>query len=154
MKKINDYAFYDAGIKQLTLPEIVSFVGTEVFAGTDIETISIPKNFTLGKAMFEECWELRSVNLKGSGITIPEKCFCDCTNLTEIDITRAVLIKDESFHGCQNLSVNTIPADTFVAVSAFEETGVTDVVIEDVSKINNKVFADCKSLKKTDNQCC
>lgn len=148
MKKINDYAFYDAGIKQLTLPEIVSFVGTEVFAGTDIETIGIPENFTLGKAMFEKCWELRSVNLKGSGITIPEKCFCDCTNLTEIDITRAVLIKDESFRGCQNLSVNTIPADTFVAVSAFEETGVTDVVIEDVSKINNKVFADCKSLKK------
>lgn len=148
MKEISDYAFYDAGIKQLTLPEIVSFVGTEVFAGTDIETIDIPENFTLGKAMFEKCWELRSVNLKGSGITIPEKCFCNCTNLTEIDITRAVLIKDEAFRGCQNLSVNTIPADTFVAVSAFEETGVTDVVIEDVSKINNRVFADCKSLKK------
>ena len=148
MKKINDYAFYDAGIKQLTLPEIVSFVGTEVFAGTDIETIGIPENFTLGKAMFEKCWKLRSVNLKGSGITIPEKCFCDCTNLTEIDITRAVLIKDSAFLKCHSLSVSTIPAHTYVEACAFSETGVTDVVIEDVSKINNKVFADCKSLKK------
>lgn len=37
MKEISDYAFYEAGIKQLILPENVNFVGTEVFAGTDIE---------------------------------------------------------------------------------------------------------------------
>lgn len=61
---------------------------------------------------------------------------------------KTALIKDEAFCGCQNLSVSTIPADTFVAASAFEETGVTDVVIEDISKIDNRVFADCKSLKK------
>lgn len=148
MKKISDYAFYDAGIKQLTLPKSVSFVGTEVFAGTDIETIDIPKNFTLNSAMFEKCQKLHSINLLGSHITIPERCFCDCINLTEIDITKTAFIKDEAFRGCQNLSVSTIPADTLVSVSAFEETGITDVVIEDISKINNRVFADCKSLKK------
>lgn len=148
MKKIRDYAFYDAGIKQLILPENVNFVGTEVFAGTDIETIDIPENFTLNSAMFEKCQKLHSINLLGSHITIPRRCFCDCTNLTEIDITKTVLIKDEAFRGCQNLSVSTIPADTFVAVSAFEESGVTDVIIEDISKVCNRVFADCKSLKK------
>lgn len=148
MKKISDYAFYDAGIKQLILPKSVSFVGTEVFAGTDIETIDIPKNFTLNSAMFEKCQKLHSINLLGSHITIPERCFCDCINLTEIDITKTAFIKDEAFRGCQNLSVSTIPADTLVSASAFEETGVTDVVIEDISKINNRVFADCKSLKK------
>lgn len=148
MKKISDYAFYYAGIKQLTLPKSVSFVGTEVFAGTDIETIDIPENFTLNSAMFEKCQKLHSINLLGSHITIPERCFCDCINLTEIDITKTAFIKDEAFRGCQNLSVSTIPADTLVSASAFEETGVTDVVIEDISKINNRVFADCKSLKK------
>lgn len=148
MKGISDYAFYDAGIKQLILPENVNFVGTEVFAGTDIETIDIPENFTLNSAMFEKCQKLHSINLLGSHITIPRRCFCDCTNLTEIDITKTVLIKDEAFRGCQNLSVSTIPADTFVAVSAFEESGVTDVTIEDISKVCNRVFANCKSLKK------
>lgn len=148
MKKISDYAFYYAGIKQLTLPKSVSFVGTEVFAGTDIETIDIPENFTLNSAMFEKCQKLHSINLLGSHITIPERCICDCINLTEIDITKTAFIKDEAFRGCQNLSVSTIPADTLVSASAFEETGVTDVVIEDISKINNRVFADCKSLKK------
>lgn len=98
--------------------------------------------------MFEKCWELRSVNLLGSGITIPERCFSNCTNLTEIDITRAALIKDEAFCRCQNLSVRTIPANTLVSVSAFSESGVTDVVIEDISKVCNRVFTDCKSLKK------
>lgn len=149
MKKISDYAFYDAGIKHLTLPEKVSLgTGGEVFAGTDIETIDIPEDFTLTPTMFERCQKLRSVNLLGNHITIPERCFGDCINLTEIDITKAALIKDEAFRRCQNLSVSTIPADTFVAVSAFEESGATDVVIEDISKVCNRVFADCKSLKK------
>lgn len=148
MKKISDYAFYEAGIKQLILPENVNFVGTEVFAGTNIETTDIPENFTLNSAMFEKCQKLHSINLLGSHITIPERCFCNCINLTEIDITKTALIKDEAFRGCQNLSVSTIPADTLVAVSAFEESGATDVIIEDISKVCNRVFADCKSLKK------
>lgn len=149
MKKISSYAFYNAGIKHLTLPEKVSLgTGGEVFAGTDIETIDIPEDFMLSPTMFAGCQKLRSVNLLGNHITIPERCFGDCINLTEIDITKTALIKDEAFRGCQNLSVSTIPADTFVAVSAFEETGVTDVIIEDISKVCNRVFADCKSLKK------
>lgn len=148
MKEISDYAFYEAGIKQLILPENVNFVGTEVFAGTDIETTDIPENFTLNSAMFEKCQKLHSINLLDSHITIPERCFCNCINLTEIDITKTALIKDEAFRGCQNLSVSTIPADTLVAVSAFEESGATDVIIEDISKVCNRVFADCKSLKK------
>lgn len=148
MKEISDYAFYETGIKQLILPENVNFVGTEVFAGTNIETTDIPENFTLNSAMFEKCQKLHSINLLGSHITIPERCFCNCINLTEIDITKTALIKDEAFRGCQNLSVNTIPADTLVSVSAFEETGVTDVIIEDISKVCNRVFADCNSLKK------
>lgn len=148
MKEISDYAFYEAGIKQLILPENVNFVGTEVFAGTNIETTDIPENFTFNSAMFEKCQKLHSINLLGSHITIPERCFCNCINLTEIDITKTTLIKDEAFRGCQNLSVSTIPADTLVAVSAFEESGATDVIIEDISKVCNRVFADCKSLKK------
>lgn len=149
MKEINNHAFYTAGVKHLTLPEKVSLgTGVEVFAGIDIETIDIPKDFPFSPAMFAGCQRLRSVNLLGSHITIPERCFRDCINLTEIDITKTALIKDEAFRGCQNLSVNTIPADTLVSVSAFEKSGVTDVVIEDISKINNRVFADCKSLKK------
>lgn len=148
MKEINNYAFYAAGVKHLTLPERVSSVGIKVFAKTDIETTDIPESFTLGSEMFTECQKLHSINLLGSHITIPERCFGNCTNLTEIDITKTALIKDEAFRGCQNLSVSTIPADTLVAVSAFEESGVTDVTIEDISKISNRVFADCKSLEK------
>lgn len=148
MKEINNYAFYAAGVKHLTLPERVSSVGIKVFAKTDIETTDIPESFTLGSEMFTECQKLHSINLLGSHITIPERCFGNCTNLTEIDITKTALIKDEAFRGCQNLSVSTIPADTLVAVSAFEESGATDVTIEDISKVCNRVFANCKSLKK------
>lgn len=148
MKEISNFAFYGAGIKCLTLPEKVSSAGVEIFAEIDIETIDIPKDFMLSPTMFARCQKLHSINLLGSHITIPEGCFGDCINLIEIDISKAALIKDEAFYGCQNLSVNTIPADTLVSVSAFEKSGVTDVIIEDISKISNRVFADCKSLKK------
>lgn len=148
MKEISNFAFYGAGIKCLTLPEKVSSAGVEIFAEIDIETIDIPKDFMLSPTMFARCQKLHSINLLGSHITIPEGCFGDCINLTEIDITKTAFIKNEAFCGCQNLSVSTIPADTLVSASAFEETGVTDVVIEDISKIDNRVFADCKSLKK------
>lgn len=148
MKEISNFAFYGAGIKCLTLPEKVSSAGVEIFAEIDIETIDIPKDFMLSPTMFARCQKLHSINLLGSHITIPEGCFGDCINLTEIDITKTTFIKNEAFCGCQNLSVSTIPADTLVSASAFEETGVTDVVIEDISKIDNRVFADCKSLKK------
>lgn len=148
MKEISNFAFYGAGIKCLTLPEKVSSAGVEIFAEIDIETIDIPKDFMLSPTMFARCQKLHSINLLGSHITIPEGCFGDCINLTEIDITKTAFIKNEAFCGCQNLSVSTIPADTLVSASAFEETGVTDVVIEDISKIDNRVFANCKSLKK------
>lgn len=149
MKELNSCAFFKAGIKHLTLPEKVSLeTGVEIFPGIDIETIDIPENFTLTPTMFAGCQRLRSINLLGSRVTIPERCFRDCINLTEIDIAKTALIRDEAFCGCQNLSVSTIPADTLVAASAFEETGVTDVIIEDISKVCNRVFANCKSLTK------
>lgn len=42
----------------------------------------------------------------------------------------------------------TIPAHTYVGVCAFSETDVTDVIIEDISKISERAFAECKPLKK------
>lgn len=150
LTKIGDYAFHNAGIEQLTLPDPknVLSIGANVFGAIKIKSINIPKNFKLSKAMFSTCQQLRSVNFESNWVLIPERCFCNCINLTEIDITKTAFIKNEAFCGCQNLSVSTIPADTLVSASAFEETGVTDVVIEDISKIDNRVFADCKSLKK------
>lgn len=98
--------------------------------------------------MFFICQNLRAVNFEADQVTIPEKCFYHCTSLAEIDINKALSIKDSAFLKCYNLSVSTIPAHTYAEAYAFSQTGVTDVTIEDISKISKGAFAECNSLKK------
>lgn len=147
--KIGDCAFYNAGIEQLTLPDPknVLSIGANVFGAIKIKSINIPKNFKLSKAMFSTCQQLRSVNFESNWVLIPERCFYYCTNLEEIDISKALFIKDSAFLECHSLSVNVIPAHTYVSACAFMKTGVEDVTIEDISKIGEKAFSDCKRLK-------
>mgnify|MGYP000072543263 CR=1 FL=1 len=150
LTKIGDYAFYNAGIKQLTLPDPknVLSTGISVFGAIKIKSINIPKNFKLSKAMFSTCQQLRSVNFESNWVLIPERCFYYCTNLEEIDISKALFIKDSAFLECHSLSVNVIPAHTYVSACAFMKTGVEDVTIEDISEVEEKAFSDCKALKK------
>lgn len=148
LAEIGDYAFHCAGIKQLVLSKRAASTGINVFSSIKIESINIPENFSLDIAMFAGCANLHTVNFEADQITVPERCFCGCTNLTEIDINKALFIEDSAFLKCHSLSVNTIPAHTYVGVCAFSETGVTDVIIEDISKISERAFAECKPLKK------
>lgn len=150
LTKIGDYAFYNAGIKQLTLPDPknVLSTGISVFSAIKVKSINVPKNLRLNKAMFSNCQQLRSVNFESNWVLIPERCFYYCTNLEEIDISKALFIKDSAFLECHNLSVNVIPAHTYVSACAFMKTGVEDVTIEDISEVEEKAFSDCKSLKK------
>lgn len=147
--KIGDCAFYNAGIEQLTLPnpKNVLSIGANVFGAIKIKSINIPKNFKLSKAMFSTCQQLRSINFESNWVLIPERCFYYCTNLEEIDISKALFIKDSAFLECHNLSVNVIPAHTYVSACAFMKTGVEDVTIEDISEVEEKAFSDCKRLK-------
>lgn len=148
LAELGNYAFYDTGIKKLVLPKRATLVGVSTFGSIKIETIDIPKDFTLGKSMFFICQNLRAVNFEADQVTIPEKCFYHCTSLAEIDINKALSIKDSAFLKCYNLSVSTIPAHTYAEAYAFSQTGVTDVTIEDISKISKGAFAECNSLKK------
>lgn len=150
LTEIGDYAFCSAGIEQLTLsnPKNVLSTGTNVFTAIKIKNINIPKDFRLNKSMFSDCQQLRSVNFEADWVTIPETCFYYCTNLAEIDISKALFIRDEAFCKCYSLSVNVIPAHTYVYIHAFSETGVKDVTIGDISKMEKGAFTECKSLKK------
>lgn len=150
LTEIGDYAFCSAGIEQLTLsnPKNVLSTGTNVFTAIKIKDINIPKDFRLNKSMFSDCQQLRSVNFEADWVTIPENCFYYCTNLAEIDISKALFIRDEAFRECYSLSVNVIPAHTYVYIHAFSETGVKDVTIGDISKIEKGAFSECTSLKR------
>lgn len=150
LTELGDYAFYSAGIEQLILPDLknVLSAGINVFGTIKVKDINIPKGFRLSKAMFAACQQLRSVSFEADWMTIPENCFYYCTNLAEIDISKALFIKEAAFHKCHSLSVSVIPSYTCVSACAFMETGVEDVTIEDISKIEERTFSECTSLKR------
>lgn len=150
LTELGDFAFYSAGIKQLTLPnpKNVLSTGVNVFGAIKIKDVNIPKNFRLGEAMFAACQQLRSVSFEADWVTIPGNCFYYCTNLAEIDISKALFIKEAAFHKCYSLSVSIISSHTCVSACAFMETGVEDVTIEDISKIEERAFSKCTSLKR------
>lgn len=148
LAEIGDEAFYITGIKHLILPKKIVSTGVNVFTSTKIKTVDIPKEFKLGTAMFSDCLDLDSVNFEADWVTIPKSCFYHCTNLKEIDISKALLVEDSAFLKCHSLSVNTIPADTYVGACAFSKTGVKDVTIENISIVSEKAFSDCYCLKK------
>lgn len=150
LTELGDYAFYSAGIEQLILPDLknVLSAGINVFGTIKVKDINIPKGFRLSKAMFAACQQLRSVSFEADWMTIPENCFYYCTNLAEIDISKALFIKEAAFHKCHSLSVSVIPSYTCVSAYAFMETGVEDVTIEDISKIEERTFSECTSLKR------
>ncbi len=150
LTKIGDYTFHNAGIEQLTLPDPknVLSIGISVFSAIKVKSINVPKNLRLNKAMFSNCQQLRTVNFEADWVTIPERCFYYCTSLEKIDISKALFIKDAAFLECYSLSVNVIHAYTCVSACSFMKTGVKDVTIEDISKVGEKAFSDCKSLKK------
>lgn len=150
LTELGDYAFYSAGIEQLTLPDPKNILSTgiNVFGAIKIKDISIPKGFRLSKAMFATCQQLRSVSFEADWVTIPERCFYYCANLTEIDISKALFIKDAAFLKCHKLSVSVISSYTCVSACAFMETGVEDVTIENISNIEENAFSECTSLKR------
>ncbi len=64
---IDDFAFYGSGLENVTLPANLKLIGGIAFARTDIESISIPEGVIfLGAGAFDECENLKSLNLPAS----------------------------------------------------------------------------------------
>ena len=117
-----------AGCKNTTIPNTVTTIGVQVFAG---------------------CKDLTSIQIPNSVTSISDGAFAEC-GLTEIIIPNSVVsIGDYSFQNTQ-LSTVRIPSSVItigdVAFSGNEK--LTSLHIEDgVGLINSSAFASCENLK-------
>lgn len=99
-------------ITSITIPDSVTRIGQQAFAGTGLTSITIPDSVTeFSDSVFKGCTELTYVAL-GSGVrSISEFLFCDCTGLEQFTVPDGCIsIEEWAFHGCDNLTVLTIPA--------------------------------------------
>ena len=66
LSNIGQYAFEAAKIESVTLPAALKTVGTDAFKSCTIETLTIEDGAVLGKKMFNNCNELKTVTSLGT----------------------------------------------------------------------------------------
>ncbi len=153
---INWCAFENSGIEHIKIPKTVFGIANSAFKGSDITSVEFEEGSSteiVAIFAFEECINLRSINIPESVTEIGEGAFRGCGNL-ELSSLPANLttIGDEAFYGCDNLKLTGIAGAnlTTIGQSAFKGLGCLESVTisAGVTEIGNEAFADCVNLKE------
>lgn len=176
VKYISQYAFSSSGIKEIKIPNTVTYIGNNAFRECDnLKTLTIPgsvknisknivadsKNLekvelkkgvtTLEAGAFENCGA-KTVILPNTITTIKKSAFEDADNLEEIDIPNKIKrIPDRAFAKCDKLRTVNLGANIqCIGEQAFSKCkSLGDVIIPgNVREIEYKAFekSGCKRL--------
>ena len=147
MLYIESSAFEDSGLKHVTLPE--KFIhndrnGENIFAETALETVNIPKNFSLEIGMFADCHQLKSVKLS-CGKAVSKNCFAGCENLEDISLDSIGWFGDGAFKRCKSLKTKELTLYSYqhVRSNVFVECSFEKVRIENVDRLGTGIFKKC-----------
>lgn len=148
LKHLDVDAFTDSGIESVDLPEHPEYVGARTFSNSKLNQVTIPANFPLTMAMFDECKNLETVTFKGTDIKVPGICFRLCENLKSIDLSSIKTIGKGGFSGCKSLDFDVLPKNIRVNDSAFSGCGIKHITVENLNSIEGteKVFSECHQL--------
>lgn len=117
----------------------------------NITSISIPDSvISIGPAAFYMCTNLKSIEIPDSVISIGDIAFCGCDNLTSVDIPDSVVsIGKGAFGMCSNLMNIVIPNSvTSMDINAFAGcSSLTDIVLSNsIKEIGGGAFTNCTAL--------
>lgn len=152
MLYIESSAFENSGLKHVTLPEKLIYHnrnGENIFAETALETVNIPKNFSLETGMFADCHQLKSVKLS-CGKSVSKNCFAGCENLEDISLDSISWFGDGAFKRCKSLKTKELTLCSYqhVRSDVFVECSFEKVHIENVDGLGTGVFKKCSLLKE------
>ena len=103
---IDGYIYHQSlnGLTELKIPERVTELGVNAFAGTAIKSVTVPSSVvTIGAMAFSECQYLETVRYGGK--VISDRMFVRCTKLKNLTLTRNVKeIVDGCFNYCESLN--------------------------------------------------
>lgn len=122
----------NAAIKNATefvWPEGVTRVGNNVFKGTKLTSVTIPKGVTLiCVSSFSGCSSLTSVTIPEGVTKIGNTAFGDCSALTSVTIPEGVKsLGDGVFCGCSALNPLIVP-NTVTSIGVIAFSGVPKVI--------------------------
>ena len=148
-------------LKTVNIGENVTNIPGRAFAGcTGLTTVNFnAKNCTNSGAVnglnlypvFEDCSNLKTINIGEEVKRIPDGIFAYCTAITTVNIPESVIsIGESAFSNCTNLtSVNIPEGVTTLTECVFSScTSLSKIDIpNNVKKINDSAFYNCTSLK-------
>lgn len=119
----------DRSITEVTLEDLKGILAIRPYAfafATNLTSIIIPDNVSLGNHMFYQCTALESVILPKGINLLPAEIFSACSNLKTIKIPDSI---------------------TTIDSSAFSSAGIVSIIIPNsVTTINNHAFYQCAKL--------
>ena len=131
LESIGNSAFsYCTKIKEVTLPQSLTTLGTYAFAGIDsLKTFIFPAVFT----------------------NVPEGILYNCKNIEKVTLAEGTTqIGNDAFNKCQKLATINLDGQPLTAIgnSAFYNTAITKVSLpESLTSLGNSVFSNCKLLE-------
>ena len=132
LKWIGDFAFYQAKIDTLDLPEGLTHIGNKAFYQSTVKSLSLPESVTeYGEHIFYGCKNLSYVELPGNMKETPEGIFWNCTSLKRISLPQGLTkIGNASFYG-SGLERITLP-DTVTEIDDWAFAWLTNMKTVDI----------------------
>lgn len=167
-------AFENAQINSVKLPSKLKEIGLKAFRATNIKELVIPASVKkVEGSAFAYCPNLTKVTFAASNMELIEGCFAgchklqsvtfpasltrdmtydmfrDCPMLTTVTLPKNMrTVPQQMFSGCKSLRKIDLPATvTKIGGHAFSGCPITDLVITNVTEVDDSSFMGCKSLK-------
>lgn len=149
---IADYAFYNSGITNITIPKSVTAIGREAFSGCDrLTDVSIPGSVeSIGIYAFRGCDKLRKLTIYKGIANIMASAFSGCDKLSEVFFTGSQSDWDKIFIDSGNETITSkVQFLSMPAIDAKPQKtsgGVSlDYTLENISQPANILIAGYKN---------
>ena len=153
---ISDNAFeYCPSVTGVSIPQSVSYIGYNAFAGSGITGLYVPESVRfLGAGCFEDCMDLTEAVIDASVDGLPNYCIRGCEQLRTVTLGPLIQRYGVGCFGyCSSLESVTVPykleelpEDCFYACSSLETLSLP----AHLRTIGAHAFAECTALEEMD----